>query len=55
MKYKLNQISLEPDRFGQHLVIKMVTKYDNDGKYIKHVKIDEDVVAMVKKNFVVEL
>lgn len=54
MKYKMNQISLKPDKYGKHLVIKMVSQYDEDNKWVKHVKIDEDVVAMLKKNFVVE-
>ena len=54
MKYKLNQISLKPDKFGQHLIIKMVTKYDNNGKYIKHEKIDEDIVNILKNNFVID-
>ena len=41
--YKLKQISLVPDEYGQHLKIKMVTKYDN-GKYAGHVKINQDIV-----------
>jgi hypothetical protein len=42
--YKLKQISLEPDDYGQHLKIKMVTKYEN-GKYAGHVKLDDKMVT----------
>ncbi len=54
MKYKMKKISLEPDEYGQHLVIKMVTRYDNNGKYIKHAKIDKELVEMLKNSFVIE-
>ena len=54
MKYKLNQIGIKPDRYGNHLVIKMVTQYDDNCKYIKHIKINDEVVEMLKNNFVVD-
>ena len=27
-KYKFKQMSLEPDKYGKHLKIKMLTQYD---------------------------
>jgi len=54
MKYKLNQISLKPDKYGNHLIIKMVTQYDDNGKYVKHIKIDNNTIEMLKNNFVIE-
>lgn len=54
MKYKLNQISLKPDKYGNYLAIKMVTQYDDNGKYVKHVKIDENIIEMLRNNFVIE-
>ena len=54
MKYKLNQASLKPDKYGNHLIIKMVTQYDDNGKYVKHVRIDETIIEMLKNNFVIE-
>ena len=54
MKYKLNKITLVPDKYGYHLKIGMITKLDNNGKYIKHVKINEDIVNILKNNFVIE-
>ena len=55
MKYKLNQISLVPDQYGQHIVIKMITKYDENGKYIKHIPINKETVSLLKNSFVVEV
>ena len=54
MKYKLKQISLVPDRYGQHIVIKMVTKYDDNGKYVKHIPLNEETVSLLKNGFVME-
>ena len=54
MKYKLNKISLIPDKYGHHLKIEMVTKLDDNGKYIKHEKIDENIVNILKNNFVID-
>lgn len=49
--YKLNQISLEPDKYGNHIKIKMVTAIDKDGKYIKHEKINDDMLNILKNGF----
>ena len=54
MKYKLNQISLIPDKFGQHIAIKMITKYDEDGKYVKHIPLDEEAIDLLKNCYLVE-
>ena len=54
MKYKLNKIELVPDKYGLHLKVGMVTKLDENGKYIKHEKIDENLVKILKNSFVLE-
>ena len=55
MKYKLNKISLVPDKYGHHLVIKMVTKYDNNGKYVQHIPINENTIEILKGGFIEEV
>ena len=50
--YKLKQISLEPDKYGKHLKIKMVSAYTGDGKFIKHVKLDEDMLNLKVLNHI---
>ena len=50
--YRLKQISLEPDQYGQHLKIKMVSMYDGHGKFIKHVKLDKDMLTILSESFV---
>ena len=49
--YKLNQISLEPDKYGHHIKIKMVTAIDKDGKYIKHEKLNDNMLNILKDGF----
>lgn len=50
--YKLKQISLEPDKYGKHIKIKMISKYDKEGKFIKHVKLDEKMLSILLESFV---
>jgi hypothetical protein len=49
--YKLNKISLEPDEYGAHLKIKMMSKYNEEGKYVKHIKLDEKAIEILKNSF----
>ena len=44
--YKMKQVSLVPDKYGNNLIVKMVTKY-KDGKFVKHIKLDEDAVKIL--------
>ena len=53
MIYKLKQISLEPDKYGNHLVIKMITQYDDSGNYIKHIKLDEAAKILARNGVLV--
>ena len=51
--YRLKQISLEPDEYGKHLKVKMVSMYTGDGKFIKHVKLDEDMLNILSEGWIV--
>tara|TARA_R110002074_G_scaffold76349_2_gene173766 strand:+ start:506 stop:766 length:261 start_codon:yes stop_codon:yes gene_type:complete len=51
--YRLKQISLEPDKYGKHLKIKMVSAYTGDGKFIKHIKLDEDMLNILSEGWIV--
>lgn len=50
--YRLKQISLEPDKYGKHVKIKMISKYDGHGKFIKHVKLDENMLEILSNSFI---
>lgn len=41
MHLQIKKAELVPDSFGKHLKITMVGLYDDDGKWIKWVKLDE--------------
>ena len=43
---ELKRISLDPDKYGNSLKIRLVTVF-KDGKYVKHTKIDEDIVSIL--------
>ena len=45
--YKIKKISLVPDKYGKYIKINMITKYDNEGKFVKHVKLNEDMVNLL--------
>ncbi len=49
--YRFKQASLVPDKYGKHLKIKMVSMYDGHGKFIKHVKIDEDILKVLSESW----
>ena len=51
--YRLKQISLVPDKYGKHLKIKMVSAYTGDGKFIKHLKLDEDILNILSEGWIV--
>ena len=51
--YKMKQVSLVPDKYGNNLIVKMVTKY-KDGKFVKHIKLDEDAVKILTLGTIVK-
>ena len=51
--YQLKQISLVPDKYGKHLKIKMVSMYTGDGKFIKHVKLDDNMLDILSEGWIV--
>ena len=51
--YYIKQASLEPDKYGKHIKIKMISAYTGDGKFIKHVKLDETMLEKLKKGCII--
>ena len=51
--YQLKQVTLHPDRYGKHLKVKMVSMYTGEGKFIKHVKLDEDILNILSEGWIV--
>ena len=41
MKLQIKKAELVPDKYGQHLKITMVGLYDDTGKWIKWIKLNE--------------
>ncbi len=47
LTFKLKNVSLEQDDYGQHLTVKMVQIY-KDGKFIRNAKINGDLMELLK-------
>jgi hypothetical protein len=41
MKLQIKKAELVPDKYGQHLKVSMVGLYDDNGKWIKWIKLNE--------------
>tara|TARA_R100000664_G_scaffold28239_1_gene39377 strand:- start:464 stop:661 length:198 start_codon:yes stop_codon:yes gene_type:complete len=49
--YKLNRMSLVPDKYGKHLKIKMLSKYNEEGEFVEHVKLDEKAIDILTNGY----
>jgi hypothetical protein len=47
LTFKLENVSLEQDDYGQHLTVKMVQIY-KDGKFMRNAKINADLMELLK-------
>ena len=47
LTFKLKNVSLEEDDYGQHLTVKMVQIY-KDGKFMRNAKINADLMELLK-------
>lgn len=44
MYLKIKKISKEPDQFGSHLKITMIGLHDDNGKWVKWVKLNDALI-----------
>tara|TARA_Y100001973_G_C5032724_1_gene248861 strand:- start:370 stop:603 length:234 start_codon:yes stop_codon:yes gene_type:complete len=51
--YKIKQIELIPDEYGKHIKIKMISAYTGSGKFVKHIKLDEKTVELIKNGTII--
>ena len=49
MKLQIKKAELVPDKFGQHLKITMVGLYDDTGKWIRWVKLNDALITELLK------
>jgi hypothetical protein len=50
--YKIKQVKLIPDKYGKHINIKMISAYTASGKFVKHIKLDESVIELLKNGWI---
>jgi hypothetical protein len=48
MYLKIKKITTEPDKFGKKITITMIGLYDESDKWIKWVKLDDQVLTLLE-------
>lgn len=48
MYLKIKKINTEPDKFGKKITITMIGLYDESDKWIKWVKLDDQVLTLLQ-------
>ncbi len=48
MHLKIKTINLSPDRFGNNITITRIGLYDESGKWIKWIKLDNQVLNLLQ-------
>tara|TARA_R110000824_G_scaffold69214_2_gene178331 strand:+ start:14259 stop:14426 length:168 start_codon:yes stop_codon:yes gene_type:complete len=44
-------MSLVPDEYGKHLQVKMLTKYNEEGEFLGHIKLDEKAIDILTNGY----
>ena len=50
--YYIKQAELVPDKYGKHIKIKMISAYTGNGKFVKHMKLDKELLQEIKDGFI---
>jgi hypothetical protein len=51
--YRLKNVKLVPDNYGMTIEVKMVSVHKGDGTFVKNLKIDDDVLKIIKEGWIV--
>ena len=46
--YYVKKAELVPDQYGKHIKITMISQVTGNGKFIKHMKLDEEMLKKLK-------
>tara|TARA_R100000734_G_C3307216_1_gene97762 strand:+ start:423 stop:635 length:213 start_codon:yes stop_codon:yes gene_type:complete len=50
--YYIKQAELVPDKYGKHIKIKMISAYTGNGKFVKHMKLDKELLQELKDSVI---
>jgi len=53
MNLRIKIIEKQETKYGNDLVIKMISLYDNNGKWIKNVKLNDELIKVLKESKIV--
>lgn len=48
MKLQITKAELKPDKYGKHIVISMIKLLDDKGKYVKFVKLTDNILDIIQ-------
>jgi hypothetical protein len=51
--YKIKQADLVPDKYGKHFVVKMISAYTGKGDFVRHIKLNENSLKMLKEGWII--
>jgi hypothetical protein len=52
-KLKINSITKEADKYGNKLIINRIGLYDESGKWIKWVKLNDELIETLKQSEII--
>jgi hypothetical protein len=52
MKLKIKTIELQPDKYGQHIKITKIGLYDENDKWIRWVKLNDELIKVLTEKFI---
>lgn len=52
MKIKIKTIELQPDKYGKFIKITKIGLYDNEGKWIRWVKLNDELIKFLTDKFI---
>lgn len=53
MHLKIKIIEKQETKYGNDLVVKMISLYDNKGKWVKNVKLNDSLIDVLKESKIV--
>mgnify|MGYP003133679680 FL=1 len=50
--YYIKQAELVPDKYGKHIKTRMISAYTGNGKFVKHMKLDKELLQELKDSVI---
>tara|TARA_Y100000401_G_C8297281_1_gene212033 strand:- start:349 stop:588 length:240 start_codon:yes stop_codon:yes gene_type:complete len=51
--FKVKQGDVVPDKYGKHFIIKMISAYTAKGEFVRHIKLNDKSMEMLKDSWII--